>query len=102
MVSIVPSMGEELSVLDFQSRVDTMHSHAWFKGFYYLGSDEHFHHFIEKWDFRLDPKYEVARDVLEVAGVFQAGLKEARFSSFESASNQVLFTIGERLFYLCE
>jgi len=97
-----PAYAKEVNMSEFQKAADTINSHAWFKGFFYIGSDDKFHHFVEKWDYIIDPEYEVSKGSLELAGEFNLGENEVRFSSYEVTGNRVLFTIGEKTYYISE
>jgi len=90
---------EEVSLNEFQNKVGVIHSHAWFKGFYYLGSDDKFHYFTEEWDYRVDPEYKIAKDKIKLAVGFSLGEKKLGFSPIEGYGYKVFFvTAGKKYF----
>ena len=92
----------ELNLNEFQKTIDMLHSHAWFKGYFYTGSDGTYHHFIEKWDYKIDPEFKISKSKLNIANEFKLGEKEVAFSLFKNESGRYLFKIGDKVYYLWE
>lgn len=105
LLLFVPSSAyafEELRLEEFQQKVSIINSHAWFKGNFYLGSDEKLHYFTEEWDYQNDPKYKIAREKLDLNIVFPFGKKKLGFSPIKGVKYKILFIIGKHKYYIYE
>ncbi len=91
-----------MSLSEFQDKVSVIHSHKWFKGFFYFGSDENFHYFQEEWDYRVDPKYKIDKDKVELTIEFPLKEKKLKFSPIEGYGYKVFFITGGRTYYVWE
>lgn len=54
-----------------------------FKGYFYQGSDEEFHYFIEKWKFESDQFFKFKTEDLKLSILFNFGEKEIRTDRFQ-------------------
>jgi hypothetical protein len=93
---------DEMSLSEFQSKISVIHSHAWFKGFFYTGSDDKYHYFTEEWDFKIDPKYKVKKDQLSLTVEFYLGERKLGFSPIEGYGYKVFFDIDGRKYFIWE
>lgn len=91
---------EELSLDKFKNKVSIINSHAWFKGKFYLGSDNKFHYFTEEWDYQKDPKYKIAKEKLDLTIEFLFGKKKLGFSPIEGYKYKIFFVIGENKYFI--
>ncbi len=93
---------EEVGINEFLNKVGIVHSHVWFKGFYYTGSDDIFHYFTEEWDYKSDPEYKIAKDKINLTVNFPLGEKRLGFSSIEGYGYKVFFVGGGREYFMWE
>ncbi|MDH7445859.1 hypothetical protein [Aquimarina sp. 2201CG14-23] len=79
----------EVSNFDIDIAEDAfiINSSSNFVGYYYKGSDAHFHYFVSRWDFLKDRFFKLKQEDLEVNQQFNFGTEELRVDFFEDESN---------------
>ncbi len=75
-----------------------------FKGYYYQGSDAHFHYFISKWQFGKDRRFKIRKDDLEVTAEHPHGHGEARVYAMKPRNEEInsgpFAVIGKQTIYI--
>ena len=101
-ISSATAYADEVSLSEFREKICVIHSHAWFKGFFYLGSDDKYHYFTEEWDYKVNPKYKIKKDQAMLSVEFPLGEKKLGFSPIEGYGYKIFFIIDGREYFIWE